>query len=447
MTLVQIIERIEQIAKLQPAVKTVVPGDVFLLNTIADAKYGVFAWTQGQHTVSMDRGMATYSFTLFYVDRLKNDRSNETEIQSTGIRVLHNILLMLASEMGVGEESFTAFNQRFTDECAGVFCGVRLTVDGDVCDEEYGSDLDSPILVTATDNPFQDSLGRVIQLDDAYVSRYTGEQIDERLSMVTDKVDKVEGKDLSSNDYTDEDKEKLAGLEEQVNADWTAVNGKAMILHKPVIPAEVTDLTVAGWGYTKNSGTYSKPSSGIPSTDLSAEVRNTLDKAESALQSVPDTYRTSTAQDAIDAGKQDKIDIAHKLPYSLVSGTPSIPSSLSEMSDDASHRLVTDTEKSTWNAKSNFSGNYDDLTNKPTIPSEVTEADVAGWGFTKNTGDYSKPANGIPSTDMTQEVQASLDKADSALQSNDNVSELTNDAGYLTLATLPIWDGGMNDGN
>ena len=32
------------------------------------------------------------------------------------------------------------------------------------------------------------------------------------------------------------------------------------------------------------------------------------------------------------------------------------------------------------------SGDYNDLTNKPTIPSAVTESTVSGWGFTKNTG-------------------------------------------------------------
>jgi hypothetical protein len=39
------------------------------------------------------------------------------------------------------------------------------------------------------------------------------------------------------------------------------------------------------------------------------------------------------------------------------------------LSSDSTHRTVTDAEKTTWNAKSNFSGNYNDLTNKPTIPS------------------------------------------------------------------------------
>jgi hypothetical protein len=46
-----------------------------------------------------------------------------------------------------------------------------------------------------------------------------------------------------------------------------------------------------------------------------------------------------------------------------------IPTTLSELSEDSTHRLVTDAEKSAWNAKSDFSGSYNDLTNKPTIPS------------------------------------------------------------------------------
>lgn len=62
-------------------------------------------------------------------------------------------------------------------------------------------------------------------------------------------------------------------------------------------------------------------------------------------------------------------------------------------------------------------GSYDDLINKPTIPSAVTESTVSGWGFTKNTGTYSKPSGGIPKTDLASAVQTSLNKADTALQS------------------------------
>ena len=86
---------------------------------------------------------------------------------------------------------------------------------------------------------------------------------------------------------------------------------------------------------------------------------------------------------------------------------------------------ITEQKKSEWDNKmdkvtlSNVatSGSYNDLINKPTIPSAVTESTVSGWGFTKNTGTYSKPSGGIPKTDLASSVQTSLSKADTALQS------------------------------
>ena len=53
-------------------------------------------------------------------------------------------------------------------------------------------------------------------------------------------------------------------------------------------------------------GTYSKPSGGIPKSDFASAVQTSLDNADTALQSVPSTYRTAAAQDTIDAGKIDK---------------------------------------------------------------------------------------------------------------------------------------------
>ena len=51
---------------------------------------------------------------------------------------------------------------------------------------------------------------------------------------------------------------------------------------------------------------YEKPASGIPKSDLADEVQTSLTKADSALQSVPDTYRTAEAQNIIDETKQTK---------------------------------------------------------------------------------------------------------------------------------------------
>ena len=44
------------------------------------------------------------------------------------------------------------------------------------------------------------------------------------------------------------------------------------------------------------------------------------------------------------------------------------------------------------------------------------EQDVAEKKKKKNTGTYSKPSGGIPKTDLSDSVQASLGKADTALQ-------------------------------
>lgn len=58
--------------------------------------------------------------------------------------------------------------------------------------------------------------------------------------------------------------------------------------------------------------------------------------------------------------------------YSLTS-RPSIPTQLSQLSSDSTHRTVTDSEKNIWNNKSDFSGNYNDLTNKPSIPTRLSQ--------------------------------------------------------------------------
>jgi hypothetical protein len=62
-----------------------------------------------------------------------------------------------------------------------------------------------------------------------------------------------------------------------------------------------------------------------------------------------------------------KVEIDNKLESKA--DVSDIPDALSDLTADSTHRTVTDEEKATWDAKSDFSGNYNDLTNKPSIPS------------------------------------------------------------------------------
>ena len=191
----------------------------------------------------------------------------------------------------------------------------------------------------------------------AYNSNYTGAEVQDILDSVKGKVDKVEGKGLSTEDFTTILKQKLEGLsnyddtvlsnslstlredfdklvsgdtttaiktfneiiafldgiqdtqdlsgiissiEQQIAAKMDKVTLATVatsgsyndLADKPTIPNAVTEITVEGWGFTKNTGTYSKPSTGIPKSDLASAVQTSLGKADSALQSIPDTYAT-----------------------------------------------------------------------------------------------------------------------------------------------------------
>jgi hypothetical protein len=139
MTLLEVIKAIEDAAARQPSVAMIVENDIFRLNSYADARYGVFAWTQGRHRVDplTTPDFIRYNFTFFYVDRLRNDKANQVEVQSVGIETIQNVLRTLR-DAGLDPETyeFTTFNQRFADECAGVFCSVILLTDtGSACAE------------------------------------------------------------------------------------------------------------------------------------------------------------------------------------------------------------------------------------------------------------------------------------------------------------------------
>ena len=169
-------------------------------------------------------------------------------------------------------------------------------------------------------------------------------------SALNNKVDKVNGKQLSTEDFTTALKTKLEGLN---NYDDATLSNALSTLR----------------------GDFDKLVSGDTTTAI-----KTFNEVIAFLDGLTDTQDLASIIASIEqqiAGKMDKVTLA---------------------------TVAT-------------SGSYNDLSNKPAIPVAVTESTVSGWGFTKNTGTYSKPSEGIPKSDLASAVQTSLGKADTALQS------------------------------
>lgn len=131
----------------------------------------------------------------------------------------------------------------------------------------------------------------------AYQSKYTGLQIDDILDSVEWKQGKIE--DLASiragaakgatalQSYT----EKYTGTVTGIKINGVVKSGSGVIDLGTIESKTLTESDIAAMGFTKNSGTYSKPSTGIPKSDLASAVQTSLGKADTALQSYTEQYK------------------------------------------------------------------------------------------------------------------------------------------------------------
>lgn len=153
----------------------------------------------------------------------------------------------------------------------------------------------------------------------------------------------------------------------------------------------IDDLAAIRSGASAGATAYQKPANGIPASDLAAgvvpDVSGKEDKTNkvSAFQVTPDDTHYPTeklVKDSLDA-KQPTIDANHKLDYSLLSNTPTIPT------------VPTDIVK--YTAQS------------------LTDAQKTQARTNIGAGTYSMPSGGIPKTDLAQAVSTSLNRADAAI--------------------------------
>ena len=178
------------------------------------------------------------------------------------------------------------------------------------------------------------------------------------------------------------------------------------------VPSAVTESTVSGWGFTKNAGTVT----GVKMNGTTKNPTSGVVDLGTVLTSFTETDPTVPAWAKASTKPTYTASEVGALPDTTV--IPAAPGTLNTTATTA--QSTNSSEALSGNItlhKVAKTGTYSDLIGKPTIPAAVTESTVSGWGFTKNTGTYSKPSGGIPKTDLASAIQTSLGLADTALQS------------------------------
>ena len=199
------------------------------------------------------------------------------------------------------------------------------------------------------------------------------------------KVDKVEGKQLSTEDFTAALKTSLESLPEEI------------------------------------SGKYVKPSGGIPKTDLSSEVQASLDKADSAIQDITSKVDNSTYTEDKKTFAL-KTEIPTTLPASDVSdwakASVKPTYTAAEIGLDQVNNTSDMDKPISTETQAALDGKVDKVEGKQLSTEDFTAALKTSLESLPEeiSGKYVKPSGGIPKTDLSSEVQASLDKADSAIQ-------------------------------
>ena len=188
----------------------------------------------------------------------------------------------------------------------------------DVNKEYVDSELDKKanVLDVYTKDEVDENIINSINLNKPNLDIYA------KTSDLYNKVDKIEGKVLSSNDFTDDEKFKLSELTNYVHPNNSSTR-------------HVSDAEKLVWN----------------------------EKADKTLA-------TSNRDGLMSSAMKSKLDGIANYANNYVH--PSIhPATMIE--EDMMHRFVTDEEKTRWDLGSGFDGSYDNLVNKPTIPTKISQ--------------------------------------------------------------------------
>ena len=116
---------------------------------------------------------------------------------------------------------------------------------------------------------------------------------------------------------------------------------------------------------------YSKPSGGIPKSDLAVSVQTSLDKADTALQSAPVTSVNGKIGDVTGLATQDEVNAKQNaLTETQLAAVNSGITEAKRTKYDGYEEIINQKANRADLATVATSGSYNDLLNKPTIPTD-----------------------------------------------------------------------------
>lgn len=172
--------------------------------------------------------IATTAFSQTVVSNHNTSESAHSDIRS--------LISGLATRLNtLADSDDTTLDQ--LSEIVAYIKNNKSLIDGITTSKVNVSDIIDSLTDNSTDKPLSSKQGMVLK-----------GLFDNLAAIVDDKVDKVSGKGLSTNDYTNEDKNKLnsisSGAQSNVQSDWntTDSNSDSYIKNKPSIPSKLSDL-------------------------------------------------------------------------------------------------------------------------------------------------------------------------------------------------------------
>ena len=138
MNLFQLIHTIKNTAGKANLVSSVKDGDVYENLNSGTQTYPVVNVTIDNITKD-ETGTSNVTMNIFYIDRLEDNCRNKTQVQSSAVTVLEQIMNKLEDEQAFDftSKTFYPFTEKFADLCAGsyVTCTLELQLDT-LCDND-----------------------------------------------------------------------------------------------------------------------------------------------------------------------------------------------------------------------------------------------------------------------------------------------------------------------